>query len=79
MIKKFEFISKSSTLKKLKLELKQSRILPIYSFSINEWKNKKKNILTKIRKKFIEKKVSKKIFKHIEKLRLNYEKDLYGL
>jgi hypothetical protein len=31
------------------------------------------------KEKFIEKKVSKKIFKHIEKLRLNYEKDLYGL
>ena len=55
MIKKFEFISKSSTLKKLKLGIKQSRILPIYSFSINEWKNNKKNILTEIRKKFTKK------------------------
>lgn len=52
MNKLFEFHSKSSTLEKLKPLLNISKILPIYSFNVGNWKKNKKLIIKQIRKKF---------------------------
>ena len=52
MNKIFEFNSKSSTLEKLKPLLKISKILPIYSFNVGDWKKNKKLIIKQIRTKF---------------------------
>lgn len=52
MKNKFEFHSKSSTLKKLKPLLKNSKILDIFSFTLEEWVENPQFIIEEIKKKF---------------------------
>ena len=50
MKNKFEFHSKSSTLKKLKPLLKNSKILDIFSFNLEEWVENPQFIIKEIKK-----------------------------
>ncbi len=56
-LKKNIFISKSDTLKTLQNNLKKSYILPLFDFTVKEWKTDQKEILQKIKEKFSTKKI----------------------
>ena len=56
-LKKNIFTSKSDTLKLLQNNLKNSYVLPLFDFTVNEWKKDHKSIIKKIQEKFSSKQI----------------------
>ena len=56
-LKKNIFTSKSDTLKLLQNNLKNSYVLPLFDFTVNEWEKDQKSIIKKIKEKFSSKQI----------------------